>query len=335
MAGQALRGPRGPVHRDGREGLPGTQAALHPVVLWVPGQDHPWVVLTDEAPDAVDLGAYGLRVWIEQGFRTLKRMGWQWHRTRRLDPARVDRHWLVLAYGTRVEEARLRGRAPGRVRRPPPEPAAPDHRPLRDDYVFLRSERTEPGWVINLGSYFDCVRSFAYDDVFVARYLLRKIDTLLSNVVNQPERQFNQHLLADIVDRISDSFALLGKLVRSCTLMLPPHRVISGYLEARDSSYILPGSVVEFVPYGPMFAEYNVEDGATYDPRWCRFVGRLEKYNINGSEAYMIGVLRFLADAPNAKVVFFRMSDLLTMFKDLRDDLNEVSDNTSSQVISK
>ena len=46
-------------------------------------------------------------------------MGWPWHRTRRTDPARVDRHWLVLAHGTRVEEARLRGLAPGRVRRPP------------------------------------------------------------------------------------------------------------------------------------------------------------------------------------------------------------------------
>ena len=34
----------------------------------------------------------------------------------------------VLAYGTRVEEARLRGLAPGRVRRPPPEPAAPFNR---------------------------------------------------------------------------------------------------------------------------------------------------------------------------------------------------------------
>ena len=103
------------------------------IVLWAPGQKAPWVVLTDEAPDDVDLGAYGLRVWIEQGFRTLKRMGWQWHRSRRLDPDRVDRHWLVLAvatlwvlaYGTRVEEALLRGRAPGRVRTPPPEPAAP------------------------------------------------------------------------------------------------------------------------------------------------------------------------------------------------------------------
>ena len=72
------------------------------------GPGGPWVVLTDKAPDDVDLGAYGLRVWIEQGFRTLKRMGWQWHRTRRQDPDRVARHWLVLAYGMRVEEARHR-----------------------------------------------------------------------------------------------------------------------------------------------------------------------------------------------------------------------------------
>ena len=121
-----------PLQGAGHPGRPLREGvAVGRIVLRVPGQDHPWVVLTDEAPDDVDLGAYGLRVWIEQGFRTLKRMGWQWHRTRRLDPARVDRHWLVLAvatlwvlaHGTRVEEARLRGRAPGRVRRPPPEPA--------------------------------------------------------------------------------------------------------------------------------------------------------------------------------------------------------------------
>ena len=40
---------------------------------------------------------------------------------------------------------------------------------FRDDYVYLRSRRTEPGWVINLGSYFDFVRRFADDDVFVVR----------------------------------------------------------------------------------------------------------------------------------------------------------------------
>ena len=52
------------------------------IVLWVPGQEAPWVVPADEAPDDVDLGAYGMRVWIEQGFRT-----------RRLDPDRGDRSW--------------------------------------------------------------------------------------------------------------------------------------------------------------------------------------------------------------------------------------------------
>ena len=108
------------------------------IVLWMPGQETPWVVLTDESPDDVDLGAYGLRVGMEQGFRTLKRMGWQWQRTRRTEPARVDRHWLVLAvatlwvlaHGTRVEEARLRGLAPGRVRRPPLMPAVAEDRTL-------------------------------------------------------------------------------------------------------------------------------------------------------------------------------------------------------------
>ena len=93
------------------------------IVLWVPNQETPWVLLTDKTPDDVDLGAYGMRVWIEQGFRTLKRMGWQWQCTRRTDPARVDRHWLalavatlwVLAHSTRVEEAHLRGLAPGPI----------------------------------------------------------------------------------------------------------------------------------------------------------------------------------------------------------------------------
>ena len=138
MAGLALRSPRRAVHGDGREGLPHAQAALHPDCAVGSRPGEPLGGAHGRAPDDVDLGAYGLRVWIEQGFRTLKRMGWQWHRTRRVDPARVDRHWLVLAvatlwvlaYGTRVEKARLRGLAPGRVRRPPPEPTAARHRPL-------------------------------------------------------------------------------------------------------------------------------------------------------------------------------------------------------------
>ena len=110
MTFQATTGPRWPawrfVARAGQYTVTTGKAfrerkrACTLIVLWAPGQETPWVLLTDEAPEAVDLGAYGLRVWIEQGLRTLKRMGWQWHRTRRVDPVRVDRHGLVLAVAT-------------------------------------------------------------------------------------------------------------------------------------------------------------------------------------------------------------------------------------------
>ena len=101
------------------------------VVVWGAGQKEPWLLLSDLAPDAVGVGWYGLRTWIELGFRALKSMGWHWERTRRTDPDRVARHWLVLAIatlldlavGTRLEEADWRGVPPGRLRRmrtPPP-----------------------------------------------------------------------------------------------------------------------------------------------------------------------------------------------------------------------
>ena len=80
MTFQATTGPRWPawrfVAREGQYTVTAGKAfrerkrSCTLIVLWVPGQDHPWVVPADEAPDDVDLGAYGLRVWIEQGFRT-------------------------------------------------------------------------------------------------------------------------------------------------------------------------------------------------------------------------------------------------------------------------
>jgi hypothetical protein len=79
------------------------------------------------APAQVGLGWYGLRGWIALGWRALKGVGWQWQRTWRSAPARVARHWLVvavatlwtLAYGTRVEEAAWLGRPPERLHDPP------------------------------------------------------------------------------------------------------------------------------------------------------------------------------------------------------------------------
>src|SRR5262249_3676043 len=64
---------------------------------WEAGYKDPWLILTDLAPEASDAGWYGLRAWIEQGFKITKRAGWQWHRTRMTDPARAARLWLAGA----------------------------------------------------------------------------------------------------------------------------------------------------------------------------------------------------------------------------------------------
>jgi hypothetical protein len=95
------------------------------LVVWELGQAEPWLLLSDLAPEQVGVSWYGLRVWIELGFRALKRFGWDWERTRRTDPARIARHWLVLAVatllslavGTRLEDADWRGIPPGKLRR--------------------------------------------------------------------------------------------------------------------------------------------------------------------------------------------------------------------------
>lgn len=100
------------------------------LVVWAQDQTEPWVLLTDLAPQAVGLVWYGLRFWVECGFRILKGMGWQWQQSQRTDPARVARHWLVLAVatcwvlatGTRVEDAAAQGRLAAHVHVPPATP---------------------------------------------------------------------------------------------------------------------------------------------------------------------------------------------------------------------
>jgi hypothetical protein len=102
------------------------------IVVWEQGHAAPWVLLTDRAPAAVGVVWYGLRVWVELGFKTLKSIGWQWQQTQRSDPERVARHWLILAIatlwtvavGTRVEEASAQAICPTRCWRPPRQPCA-------------------------------------------------------------------------------------------------------------------------------------------------------------------------------------------------------------------
>lgn len=124
-------------------------------VVWDEEQATPWVVATDLPAADVGLVWYGLRFWIECGFRILKGMGWQWQKTLRTEPTRVARHWLVLALatgwvlatGTRVEDAQAAGREPVRFPSPPPQ-APPGPRPERELSVFqagLRALQTQLG----------------------------------------------------------------------------------------------------------------------------------------------------------------------------------------------
>lgn len=128
----------GPGHAwVGRGRMGKVKARRHPstmLVVWARGEREPWVLLTDLAPQQVGLGWYGLRMWIECGFKVLKSVGWDWEHTRRTDPKRIGRHWLVLAVatlwtlatGTRAEDAERAGKAPWRVTRPAgPPPRAP------------------------------------------------------------------------------------------------------------------------------------------------------------------------------------------------------------------
>jgi hypothetical protein len=67
---------------------------------WDEGYRDPWLLLTDLAPSAGEACWYGLRAWIEQGFKITKRGGWQWQRTRMSDPQRAARLWLAVAIAT-------------------------------------------------------------------------------------------------------------------------------------------------------------------------------------------------------------------------------------------
>ena len=79
---------------------PARQLACTLLARWDAGYRDPWLILTDLPPTAVDVAWYGLRAWIECGFKDSKRGGWHWEQTKMLDPARAERLWLALAVAT-------------------------------------------------------------------------------------------------------------------------------------------------------------------------------------------------------------------------------------------
>jgi hypothetical protein len=70
------------------------------LAAWTEGHTDPWLVVTDLAPHRAQVAWYGLRTWIEAGFKDTKRGGWQWQNTRMTAADRVTRHWLAIAVAT-------------------------------------------------------------------------------------------------------------------------------------------------------------------------------------------------------------------------------------------
>jgi DDE family transposase len=74
------------------------QATL--LVQWDKRFEEPWLILTDLPPEHALPCWYGLRAWIECGFKQIKSAGWQWQYTRMLDSQRATRFWLTIAVAT-------------------------------------------------------------------------------------------------------------------------------------------------------------------------------------------------------------------------------------------
>src|SRR5262249_60878591 len=96
------------------------------MACWGEGYEEPWFLVTDLAPDEAEALWYGMRSWIEGGYRLLKRGGWEWQATQMTDPDRVERLWLVLAGAARDGPAIGGGGGEaGIARAPGPETAGP------------------------------------------------------------------------------------------------------------------------------------------------------------------------------------------------------------------
>lgn len=70
------------------------------LACWTEGHKEPWLIVTDLAPNQADVFWYGLRMWIECGFKQTKRAGWQWQATRMQESTRAARFWLAMAVAT-------------------------------------------------------------------------------------------------------------------------------------------------------------------------------------------------------------------------------------------
>ena len=79
---------------------PESQLPCTLLARWDAGYQELWLIATDLAPEVAEAAWYGMRSWIEGGFKDIKRGGWQWQQTKMTDPARATRLWLAMAVAT-------------------------------------------------------------------------------------------------------------------------------------------------------------------------------------------------------------------------------------------
>lgn len=70
------------------------------LAFWGAPYKDAWIILTDLPPQQARVYWYGMRSWIENFFKDLKRDAWQWQKTRMVNPTRAARFWLALAVAT-------------------------------------------------------------------------------------------------------------------------------------------------------------------------------------------------------------------------------------------
>ncbi len=79
---------------------PDSQLPCILLACWQQGYQDAWLVVTDLPVSQACIAWYGLRSWIEAGFKDFKRGGWRWEQTKMTRPERAERLWFVMAVAT-------------------------------------------------------------------------------------------------------------------------------------------------------------------------------------------------------------------------------------------
>lgn len=107
----------------------GKKSRLRATLLlhWEPGYESAWAVVTDLEPHEAQISWYGLRTWIECGFKDFKRGLWGWQHSKMTQASCVERLWLAMALaqlwclsvGCEVEQQQQHSRLPLQACLPP------------------------------------------------------------------------------------------------------------------------------------------------------------------------------------------------------------------------